>query len=464
MKGNNNKFSLETVRRYADQVCPKLSNDKREQMTKDIYHCMQSGETTLNLRYYGCDICGIFEKLDLSHIKYLNLEHNGLTRISGLTSLTELTRLCLDHNNISTINGLTSLRKLTTLGLSYNRITMINGLESLTALTELDLSYNMITKVNDLDTLNLLKVLLLSSNFLTTIGPLNNLTALTHIGCSSTVLKFPPQEIAAKGVIAIRQYWKDNYEGKIENISEILTKDLSEDDSSQWRERMADCLQFWVEKPDEFIENLQILINGSVRYSTHLEPPYVAIFARAGLLQRKMTTVTLICQPTERAKILYQSITASEKNAISDALDDYYDKDICVHILGNPRAGKTSLFNALSFQRGLETVPTIGVDILSNWSPVLPRDRESGYSASLFHYGGQRIQYLAHHLFLNKRSLSILVCSPVDDESNLTYWVSAIQSLIGDCQYFLLYNERKNLYREPTAEPTLLERFPPTNE
>ena len=59
----------------------------------------------------------------------LELDYNDMDAVSGLSSLTNLTRLYLGFNHITDISGLTGLVNLEELDLRNNQITDVSSLE-----------------------------------------------------------------------------------------------------------------------------------------------------------------------------------------------------------------------------------------------------------------------------------------------------------------------------------------------
>ena len=75
---------------------------------------------------------------------------SGITDLSGLEHLTNLTELFLHGNQISDISPLASLTNLTGLGLNSNEISNISPLSNLTNLTFLNLYGNQISDISPL--------------------------------------------------------------------------------------------------------------------------------------------------------------------------------------------------------------------------------------------------------------------------------------------------------------------------
>ena len=130
----------------------------------------------------------------LNNEKKLDLSEKGLSNISDISALANLTNLQtlnLSGNNISDISALrslTNLQTLKTLHLSGNKISDISALANLTNLQTLDLSGNGISDISALESLtNLktLKTLHLSSNKISDISALANLTNLQTLYLSN---------------------------------------------------------------------------------------------------------------------------------------------------------------------------------------------------------------------------------------------------------------------------------------
>ncbi|XP_073044069.1 LOW QUALITY PROTEIN: protein phosphatase 1 regulatory inhibitor subunit PPP1R7 homolog [Primulina eburnea] len=95
-------------------------------------------------RIRAINLCG------LKCIKKLSLQSNRLTSITGLEECVALEELYLSHNGISKMEGLSTLSNLRVLDLSSNKLTEINDIENLAKLEDLWLNDNQITSLNDI--------------------------------------------------------------------------------------------------------------------------------------------------------------------------------------------------------------------------------------------------------------------------------------------------------------------------
>ncbi|MEG4352489.1 leucine-rich repeat domain-containing protein [Microcoleus sp. LAD1_D3] len=117
----------------------------------------------------------------LSSMTELDLSNTGISDISILGSLTNLSTLSLDCNQNTDISILGSLTNLTTLDLSDNQITDISFLGSLTNLSTLNLNDNKISDISILGSLTNLTTLYLGGNKISDISILGSLTNLTTL-------------------------------------------------------------------------------------------------------------------------------------------------------------------------------------------------------------------------------------------------------------------------------------------
>ena len=141
-----------------------------------------------NLTRLSIDTCNIGDITPLSGLKNLqsfSSRKSYISDLSPLSGLTQLTSLSIqnfpsdDPNmQITDLSPLSNLTQLTTLALSYNKFTDVTPLANLTRLTTLDLSYNKIIDISPLANLTELTTLRLNGNEISDWSPLANLTKL----------------------------------------------------------------------------------------------------------------------------------------------------------------------------------------------------------------------------------------------------------------------------------------------
>lgn len=108
---------------------------------------------------------GILEAAaETGEIFIIGTQGTKVTRISGISHLTELRVLALRSNLITKIRGIRDLVQLQTLELYDNRIEHIRGLDTLVLLERLDLTHNAIGELKGLSALTRLRELYVASN------------------------------------------------------------------------------------------------------------------------------------------------------------------------------------------------------------------------------------------------------------------------------------------------------------
>jgi len=122
-----------------------------------------------------------------------------------------------------------------------------------------------------------------------------------------------------------------------------------------------------------------------------------------------------------------------EQERINDTVPLYEAK---VLIVGQPGAGKTTLLRKLtdpSYLAPPEGDPdlesTVGINIHEGWEFPFPEDSEIKFKANLWDFGGQVIQYMAHHFFLTPRALYVLVADDRKQNTEFDYWFRIINLL-----------------------------------
>ncbi|MEH2011138.1 COR domain-containing protein [Nostoc sp.] len=149
----------------------------------------------------------------LQQLTFLDLSGNGLTTLpEAIARLQQLTSLDLSGNGLTTLpEAIARLQQLTSLDLSSNGLTTLpEAIAHLQQLTSLDLSGNQLTTLLEAITrLQQLTSLDLSGNQLTTLPEaITRLQQLTFLDLSGNPIEKPPPEVIAKGIKAIKDYFR----------------------------------------------------------------------------------------------------------------------------------------------------------------------------------------------------------------------------------------------------------------
>lgn len=180
---------------------------------------------------------------NLVNLKFLYLGFNTIREVASLENLKKLSILSLSFNQISNIDFVKELVNLYSLSLNSNKIQDISSLEKLISITNINLQNNPISilpktlkALQNLEELNvsncglnhipsiffdlpkLQRLDISNSDFLMSdiknqieIIPrqITNLKNLYSLSLKNNPIKDPPSEVAEKGIVAIRNYWKE---------------------------------------------------------------------------------------------------------------------------------------------------------------------------------------------------------------------------------------------------------------
>jgi internalin A len=145
---------------------------------------------------------------------------------------------------------------------------------------------------------------------------------------------------------------------------------------------------------------------------------------------------------------IYLFILIIKKRQIASQIEEQgssYLAEARILILGEPGAGKTTLFNKFkdeNYPVPNDEDPTLGINIDSDWNIVISQNPMKSIKCSLWDFGGHEIQSYIHHIFLSKRSLYILVVDDRKQNTEFDYWFNIITSLGEKASVLVVLNER----------------------
>jgi len=115
-----------------------------------------------------------------------------------------------------------------------------------------------------------------------------------------------------------------------------------------------------------------------------------------------------------------------------------------ITVIGDGRVGKTSIVKALLNEDfNARENSTEGIDINS----IHLEDGLHQITASIWDFGGQEIYHSTYRLFMNKKSLYVLVIES-RSESNIQYWLNSVQTLAGNIPILIVLNKIDERYIE----------------
>ncbi len=325
----------------------------------------------------------------LKTLELLDLNNNKISDLSPLTSLTSLNGLYLGNNNISDLSPLSILTSLNRLGLFNNNISNLSPLATLTSLNILGLLKNQIYDLSFLTTLTSLSILDLSINQISDLSPLTTLTSLKELYLGYNEI----HDLSSLSILTNLN--KVNLEGnQISDLSPLTN-----------------------------------LIEKDIPVHVIKQQSRKEIIVGKNLLQHPPEEI--IEQGNEAILTYFRNLEEQGKEKLNEAK---------LIIVGEPGAGKTTLVKKLfdpNFQLSNETESTLGVEVHAGWQFTHPEKLDTKFTANIWDFGGQQIQYMTHQFFLTPSAIYVLVSANDRKEpTNFPYWFKIIH----------LLGEEKNQY------------------
>lgn len=339
------------------------------------------------------ELKSIPELFTCKHLKKLTLRSNQINDFSELENLPKLEYLDLRSNRIVELKTLVKIRGLRHLNLSSNYIHDLSPLRYLTKLEYLGLSSNKINNLGGIENLINLQTLRLNFNSIENVDLIENLKNLEHLS------------------------FGDNYIEDIFPLSTILNLQTLNLSSNK------------LKKLPLSIFNLQI---------------YPSVSSKGYEVGEFDLSGNMIDSPP--IEIIWQGIKSVE---------NWYEatkvnlKEIKIILIGDPKAGKTSLLRRLkndSFDK--DEVQTDGVNIedISFGECHTFKNQKSLHNLTghFWDFGGQEIMNATHQFFLTKRSIYVLVIDARKDQNNseqIRHWVKKVKTTSGNSSILIIANQ-----------------------
>ena len=304
-----------------------------------------------------------------------------------VSNLKRIKNLVLSNNQISDISFLENLTNLQCLFLGLNKITDISHLGNLACLQHLDLNSNKITDISHLGKLTSLQRLRLRDNEITDISYLGNLACLQYLNLDNNMIT----DISHLGKLTGLQYL-DLDNNKITDISFLRS-----------------------------LFQLGMKINESL---------------------------ILCSNPINRPPL---EIINQGNQAIFDWLSATKEKlnEIKIILIGEPKAGKTSLLKRLkdnSFDEDEAQTDGVNIEDIEFGQCDTFKEQVSIHDITghFWDFGGQEIMNATHQFFLTKRSVYVLVLDSRKDANNseqIRTWLQRVKATGGKSPVIVLANQ-----------------------
>jgi len=308
-----------------------------------------------------------------------------------------------DYLNLNSIGDSTVLD-------SKSLAILLPYIHKLKSLTDLDLSYNGITDASFLKELKSLTRLDLNNNQISDISFLKELKLLTNIDLGWNKIKDASSLQELKSLIKL-----DLKSNQIEDFSFL----------KQLEFLRSLNLSFTKVSDVSFVKELKYLITLDLQSNPQLNLP-----------ENFNKNSRFYGYEIKELQKYYEQLEKEGEDNIYEAK---------VLIVGEPNAGKTTLFRKLQDFDYLpqnatkeEKEQTVGVNI-----EILefPFDEEKDFKAHLWDFGGHEKQYVLHQYFFTERSLYVLLAHDRKEDANFNYWFEIIATLGNNCPVLVVLNE-----------------------
>jgi small GTP-binding protein len=348
----------------------------------------------------------------LENLRFLNLDDNSIPYLAGLEKFKSLHTLLAISNNIETIEILENIPHLKSLNLGWNMTSDINFLNNLPGLQFLNLGTSRVQDFNLIGTLTELRHLDLRANSISDASFLKNLTKLEFLNLSKNNIKdvsFLNQLSSLKKLILV-----DN---QIEELPLYIFQ-----------------LNMEIISGEFFPQDGMVLENNPMK-----SPPIEII--------------------NQGRKSVLDWFEARKKK-----LDE-----IKIILIGDPKAGKTSLLRMLKDGKFDESeVQTDGINIehvqFGSCKTFEAQKSLHNLTAHFWDFGGQEIMNATHQFFLTNRSVYVLVLDARKDVNvtlQIRQWVKRIKTTGGNSPIIVVANQSDiNAAFGFTNEHELKQEFP----
>lgn len=374
----------------------------------------------------------------LTTLKYLDIRYIELDHATFLSKLIRLETLYLYGNNLRSIDFIDKLKSLRHLDVNSNPLTSVDILSCLQNLETLDIGY---TKVSDISALSILKkVYALGLRNI----PILEYTLHTELPRFENI-----REIDLTG-LNIRDV---NFLIKLPQIRKLFLGHNEIRDASAIRN--LNNLEYLSVEHNyitdiAFIENLRYLKYADIGSNKITEISYAVVNNGFDIHVDNMpeTGLYLGNNPIQHPPI---EIVAQGR----DSIIDWYKatkrqlNEIKVVLIGDPKAGKTSLLRRLKDNTFDEKeVQTDGINIedihFGNSKSFKDQASLHNLTAHFWDFGGQEIMNSTHQFFLTNRSVYILVLDARKDTSvteQIRTWVKKIKVSGGNSPILVVANQ-----------------------
>jgi len=417
---------------------------------KESHACLESIDLGRN------NILNINFVNDLPNLQSLDLHENRLMNFKLKRKHISLKTLNLGGNSIKNIYFLNNLPNLEILNLNDNRISNLVLDEKHTFIKSFDLSGNYISDLLFLDNFPSLQSLNLSKNSIEKISLKVNNSNLESLDLSNN-------HISDIGFLEYLIYLKslNLKKNNILDVSKVVfLKNLRFIDFSNNRIKTIDekSISHLIQlvNRDDFLETIKLSKIESVKSQNFERAASYRDIEKKILTEQKINNedrdyVFINILKDLRLESPPMEVIKQGRQAVLDWFEAIKLKlnEIKIILLGDPKAGKTSLLKRLKYNDfDLDEKQTDGVNIEDiEFGECIPFENQKSLHEITGHFwdfGGQEIMNATHQFFLTKRSVYVLVLDARKDANNadqIRQWVKRVQATGGNSPIVVLANQ-----------------------
>lgn len=340
----------------------------------------------------------------MQNLRFLSINHNPLGQANKIPHLEKLEYLNLGNTEPLDLGELEVISNLESLIFQGKGLRSLKGISKAERLINLQLYATDINDFEEITHLHALQVLVIHHNPKMDLGFLSELKQLRSLSLN---------KIAVEDLSPLRE---------LKNLKELRIRKTKVSDISIVQD----------------LPNLDILeISGAP--VQNLGPAHQMISRGIPILDKEFATndgekgIYLKDCPIENPPL---NILFRGNSAVTDF---FQQKDLHTTtglfetkavIIGEPEAGKTTLMEKLIDPEGTggNLPSTLGFNI-KPWSFLHPDKPDALFTANIWDFGGQDIQYSTHHFFLNPNSYFILVDRARNGLTRFDYWFQTVEKL-----------------------------------
>ena len=402
----------------------------------------------------------------LPNLRDLSLNSCILNTLTPLAGLTQLQSLDCWNTQVSDLTPLAGLTQLQSLNCGGTKISKLKPLAGMTQLQSLDCGGTKVSVLTPLAGLTQLQSLYCSHTKVSDLTPLAGLTQLQSLNCSNTYVS------VLKPLAGLTQLQSlDCGDTQVSDLTPL---------AGMTQLRSLNCSKIQVSDLTPLVGLTGLKEIGLINTKIETIPEWLVRLPH--LLKLTISSPNMRGIPAE-------ILSKNEFDNCLDRLRAHFDDlakgsekftDFKMLVIGNGQIGKTKICQRLSindYDPCVESTHGIVVRPVEKWSlDDVPGRKGEHARMNLWDFGGQDLYHGTHTLFLNSRSIFMIVWTPESeakpthtfdgkdfDNHILPYWLENVRHTAGTDQPVIIVQNQCDTYEEekplPEIDKELLDSF-----